>query len=397
MSHSYTCFACRVIFEEADTQRAHYKTDWHRYNLKRKVAELPPVTHGEFQVKVEYQTQKKEEKMKDVTKACTYCSKSFSSSNSYENHLKSKKHKDFVEKAEQGKGKRPIEKVSKEKNGRKIKPKAGFLPPVDDDEAEAEDDSDEWEDIDDDEEVCVDDEDDIDEESEALPQTFCLFCPHESVSVVDNFQHMTKSHSFFIPDLHFVTDLEALFVYLGAKVGDGKVCLFCNTHSKQFYNVRAVQNHMVDKGHCMLDDEGDAMLEYADFYDFSSSYPDNEDVSDVDSEISTNESELNIDPVTLELILPSGARAGHRALRKYYNQNISPENPQIRSRAMITAFSTQDKSLLSMNERQLSIAMRKKIVARKSENVHRSRFIVGLGVKANKLQKFFRKQNMYCG
>jgi hypothetical protein len=25
-------------------QREHYKTDWHRYNLKRKVVDLPPVT-----------------------------------------------------------------------------------------------------------------------------------------------------------------------------------------------------------------------------------------------------------------------------------------------------------------------------------------------------------------
>ena len=106
MDRSYTCFACRVMFDVADAQRAHYKTDWHRYNLKRKVAELPPVTHGEFQVKVEYQTQKKEEKLKDVTKSCTYCSKSFSSSNSYENHLNSKKHKELVEKSEnQGAGK----------------------------------------------------------------------------------------------------------------------------------------------------------------------------------------------------------------------------------------------------------------------------------------------------
>ena len=36
----------------AELQRAHYKTDWHRYNLKRKVAELPPVTAEDFTQKV---------------------------------------------------------------------------------------------------------------------------------------------------------------------------------------------------------------------------------------------------------------------------------------------------------------------------------------------------------
>jgi len=36
----------------AELQKAHYKTDWHRYNLKRKVADLPPVTAVNFQQRV---------------------------------------------------------------------------------------------------------------------------------------------------------------------------------------------------------------------------------------------------------------------------------------------------------------------------------------------------------
>ena len=31
---------------------------------------------------------------------------------------------------------------------------------------------------------------------------------------------------------------------------------------------------MTDKGHSIVNTEGDAYLEYSDFYDFSSSYPD---------------------------------------------------------------------------------------------------------------------------
>jgi hypothetical protein len=38
--------------EAAELQKAHYKTDWHRYNLKRKVANLPPVTAENFQERV---------------------------------------------------------------------------------------------------------------------------------------------------------------------------------------------------------------------------------------------------------------------------------------------------------------------------------------------------------
>ena len=58
---SFTCISCRVLFESADYQREHYKTDWHRYNLKRKLVELQPVTEDEFKLKVAFQTKKKDE------------------------------------------------------------------------------------------------------------------------------------------------------------------------------------------------------------------------------------------------------------------------------------------------------------------------------------------------
>lgn len=55
---------------------------------------------------------------------------------------------------------------------------------------------------------------------------------------------------------------------LGDKVGQGKMCLWCNDRSKIFRTVKAAQQHMVDKGHCMLLFEGDALAEYADYYDY---------------------------------------------------------------------------------------------------------------------------------
>ena len=45
----HTCITCGVAFQNADLQRNHYKSDWHRYNLKRKVAEFEPVTLENFQ------------------------------------------------------------------------------------------------------------------------------------------------------------------------------------------------------------------------------------------------------------------------------------------------------------------------------------------------------------
>lgn len=54
----------------------------------------------------------------------------------------------------------------------------------------------------------------------------------------------------------------------GEKVGIGKICIWCNEKGKSFYSTEAVQAHMNDKSHCKLFTDGDAALEFADFYDF---------------------------------------------------------------------------------------------------------------------------------
>jgi len=54
--------------------------------------------------------------------------------------------------------------------------------------------------------------------------------------------------------------------------------------------------------------EGEALLEYSDFYDYSSSYPADTSVDDY----------RIIEDATSQLILPSGARIGKRSLMRYY-------------------------------------------------------------------------------
>ncbi|KAJ1731776.1 pre-60S factor rei1 [Coemansia biformis] len=92
----FTCIACQVAFYSADQQRTHYRSDWHRYNLKRKVAELPPVTAESFAQRVLAQQAKT---VADAQRAgfsaeCTVCKKAYSSENGFSNHLSSKKHKE---------------------------------------------------------------------------------------------------------------------------------------------------------------------------------------------------------------------------------------------------------------------------------------------------------------
>lgn len=48
-----TCVSCRLLFNDAQDQKAHYKTDLHLFNLKRKIANLPPVTQEVYKMKLE--------------------------------------------------------------------------------------------------------------------------------------------------------------------------------------------------------------------------------------------------------------------------------------------------------------------------------------------------------
>lgn len=99
------------------------------------------------------------------------------------------------------------------------------------------------------------------------------------------------------------------------------MCIWCNEKGRTFHSADSAKSHMLDKGHCKMLHEGLALAEYADYYDYSSSYPDaeKEDVN-VDDEVTVPELEGN----DYQLVLPSGAVIGHRSLMRYYKQSIDP-------------------------------------------------------------------------
>jgi len=88
-----TCITCGVGFRDAELQRGHYKSDWHRYNLKRRVVDLASVTEDQF---LERQTlQKQSEQPQSAgsnTRYCVVCKKSFSSQKAFDNHVSSRRH-----------------------------------------------------------------------------------------------------------------------------------------------------------------------------------------------------------------------------------------------------------------------------------------------------------------
>ncbi|XP_055380006.1 cytoplasmic 60S subunit biogenesis factor ZNF622 [Condylostylus longicornis] len=363
---TFTCISCGVKFENSEIQRDHYKTDWHRYNLKRRVASLPPVTAQEFQNRVVNQRNVDLEENTRTSLFCSACRKNFSSEKSHETHLNSKKHKDNIELFK----KEDLEQVTiKNIVLPKTEPISKRVESCMEDE---ELDSDSWEDI----------------MEKPITTNDCIFCENESENMTSNLEHMSVSHSFFIPDIEYCVNLEGLLLLLAEKVIKDYICLWCNDKGKTFYSLDAVRKHMKDKGHCKMWHEGIALAEYSDFYDYSSTYPDNVEGMDIDEEF---EPEL-LEGDEYQLVLPSGAVIGHRSLLRYYKQRLNP------NRAV--TIHKNDKKLHKVLLQYRALGWTKteqELAAKKARDIHmmkriQSKWAMKLGCKNNKLQKHFRAQ-----
>ncbi|KAF3430679.1 hypothetical protein E2986_06567 [Frieseomelitta varia] len=373
MSSPFTCITCRVVFRDLEIQRQHYKSDWHRYNLKRKVAELPPVSVEEFQMRVIAQRTKDDKEREEELISCKMCKKNFSTRNQYENHLLSKKHKEKYAKQnvpfenESNDAGPAFDSVIKKNEEVSVKQLTEDMEINSDIESVN---SDEW----------------IEDSENPVTNNNCLFCNHHSRSLVRNLKHMTIAHSFFIPDHEYCMDIKGLLVYLGEKIFAGYMCIWCNDSGRSFQSAEAARAHMIDKGHCKMLHEGNALAEYAEFYDYSSSYPDAE-IGDPEAEVEIPE----LDDSNYQLILPSGNVIGHRSLMRYYKQNLNP------NRAVAVSKSTKLRKILSQYralgwpETQKEAAIKKARDIKYMQRIQ-AKYSTQLQFKANKLQKHFRPQ-----
>ncbi|KAI9864200.1 MAG: hypothetical protein M1824_005595 [Vezdaea acicularis] len=103
----------------------------------------------------------------------------------------------------------------------------------------------------------------------------CLFCNYKSPTLALNISHMGRQHGMFIPEQPYLVDTKGLIRYLSEKVHEDHQCFFCN---KSKGTTAGVQTHMRDKGHCMIAFESEEeMIEVGQFYDFRSTYSDDEE------------------------------------------------------------------------------------------------------------------------
>ncbi|CEP08407.1 hypothetical protein [Parasitella parasitica] len=382
----FTCISCQVAFNSAEGQRNHYRSDWHRYNLKRKVVSLPPVTSEQFNSKTEARESKEAETKRVIETTnnyCQTCRKTFGSSNQYDNHMQSKKHKEVAAKQ-----------ALKQQDPKQEKKTLTSV--------EKQVDLTITEETTEEEMLAM-----IDEKIKTAPrleETDCLFCNHKADTFEDNMTHMTNVHSLFIPDIEFLVDLRGLIRYLGEKITVGNVCIFCNGKGRGMRSVDAVRKHMNDKGHCKIAyEEDDDAAELVDFYDFSSSYPQIEGGDqevDIDAELGQLTSALTLADDEMSLVLPNGSVVGHRHMKRYYDQKFKPEetrdsvliNKLIGQYSESPAFESMRNS--NNNNRLLITDGRHGMRSTEAFKDLRTRheYTTKVGMNQNRLQKHFRIQ-----
>lgn len=277
-----------------------------RYNLKRRVASLPPLSSEYFTEKVltAKATSSAAAAKASFEKSCSACQKTYYSDNAYQNHLKSQKHRLRIAALQSGnkvvRGDtmsslssstftlgEPInadiefaeliggvadcasngpESVSRPASNNRHHPTQIGV---------AEENR-----------TDVPQKDPVPTGSESLanksdvPLNRCMFCNYESPTFKLGIMHMNKFHGMFIPEQQYLVDLEGLIRYLYSKIMENHECLYCH---KLKNSMSSIQTHMRDKGHCMIAFETeDEMIEVGQFYDFSSTYSDDEDDDMID-------------------------------------------------------------------------------------------------------------------
>lgn len=313
-THPYTCNTCQVAFRNSDLQKGHMRSDWHRYNLKRRVATLPPITSEIFTEKVlqARASTTAEAERAGFQKDCGVCAKSYFSENAYQNHLGSQKHKakvaSLLRRGKNG--------VSADDASSMISSTFSLGDPVQSNASEVDADAEEFSQIVEgmkkagiseregpahvkpegdhpaaeestEQQATTSTSSETPGATTSLPLNLCLFCNFESADVPANVIHMEKVHGMFIPERQYLVKLEGLLSSLQQRIQEYNECIYCG---KVKANAYAVQTHMRDIAHCRIPyTTEDEQLEIGEFYDFRSTYSDDDEMPD-DSDDDDDES-----------------------------------------------------------------------------------------------------------
>ncbi|CAD5319393.1 unnamed protein product [Arabidopsis thaliana] len=355
------CNSCNKDFEDDAEQKFHYKSEWHRYNLKRKIAGVPGVTEALFEAR---QAAIAQEKVKAVEApmlySCGICNKGYRSSKAHEQHLKSKSH---VLKASTSTGEED-KAIIKQLPPRRVEKNNTAQLKGSIEEEESEESEDEWIEVDSDEDLDAEmnedgEEEDMDEDGIEfeLDPACCLMCDKKHKTIEKCMVHMHKFHGFFIPDIEYLKDPKGL---------------------------EAVRKHMDAKGHCKVHygdggDEEDAELE--EFYDYSSSYVNGDENQMVVSGESVNTvelfggSELVITKRTDNKV--TSRTLGSREFMRYYKQKPAPSS----QKHIVNSLTSRYKMMGLATVQSKEAIVRMKVM--REMNKRGAKSSVRLGMKSN--------------
>jgi pre-60S factor REI1 len=262
LESTFKCNTCKSCFASTEKIKEHYKGEWHILNSKRRANGLIPLKRSEY--------------------------------------------KDLV--AQQG-GKKSNSSVASSVAGDVKSPKKQEVEILDTVGEEGEEGAE-----------SAEEEEETEPEPPKIAANISIFDDKEFNTTEECVNYMATKFGFFIPDAEYLVDLDGLLEYLGEKVKLGGYCLYCQ---KIFAPGKACQNHMTSKSHCKLRYEnGIDGEEFEDFYDFSASYEDVDDVEfDEDGNVLAGGPEI---ASTGEMVLADGRILGHRDFRVYYKQHYRP-------------------------------------------------------------------------
>lgn len=165
--------------------------------------------------------------------------------------------------------------------------------------------------------------------TERSSTTQCLFCNTSSANLDRNLDHMSISHGLHIPNMEHLTDIETFVSYLEMLVLDYHECLYCG-HTKG--SVEGIRQHMLAKGHCMLDMNPDSdLLDFWEIPDSDSDF-DSETETDADTQARASPEVASHKISDSEILLPSGAVAVSRSENRYPARHLHPRPAAKRSK-----------------------------------------------------------------
>lgn len=349
---TYTCLSCQIQFPSMQLQRIHMKTEWHRYNLKRRVAQLVPVSNDTFQLKVA--SSKDHVKYDDFGFVIE------------ESKPKPKKH--ILRQTILNRG-RTLQVSNDEHSSRDISPAISDISTFSlgtlKSQGEFENDldvhslasnslkaditdynSDDTENLD-----SSDFEEQVTELNAPLDLTDCFYCGVSLDTIDDNIQHLLLNHSLYIPNLNYLSDKEGLIRFLSDTIVLDKECIKCGYTSNKLMGIR---QHIIAKGHVYIPYETKEMRSFIDkYYDFTIIMDEHEDSSDDEiddeSDLKDEYTVATIDSTGIELALPNGFKLGHRSMSKYYRQNLSSRRLS-QGEMTIAAINKENEKLLHIQE-----------------------------------------------